>query len=92
MIMKNQNLGVGSKISWKKHNGHLEQNSTPTTINKHKISLVVKGYSQIFEIDYPNVFSPIARHNTIRILLVIVQKEWQVFHIDVNPGFLNDFQ
>jgi hypothetical protein len=52
----------------------------------------VKGYSQIFGIDYSDTFAPVARHDTIRVLLAIVaQKGWQVFHMDVKSAFLNGF-
>lgn len=62
------------------------------SINKHKARLVVKGYSQIFGIDYSDTFAPVARHDTIRLLLAVVaQKGWRVFHMDVKSAFLNGF-
>lgn len=62
------------------------------SINKHKARLVVKGYSQIFGIDYLDTFAPVARHDTIRLLLAIIaQKGWQVFHMDIKSTFLNGF-
>ena len=41
------------------------------SINKHKARLVVKGYAQIFRVDYSETFAPVARLDTIRLLLAV---------------------
>lgn len=38
---------------------------------KNKARLIVKGYSQVHGIDYGDTFAHIARHDTIRLLLVL---------------------
>ena len=49
------------------------------SINKYKAGLVVKGYTQIYELDYSETFAPVARLDTIRLLLAIaVEKGWRV--------------
>lgn len=60
------------------------------SINKYKARLVVKGYAQIYGVDYSETFAPVARLDTIRFLLAVsAQKSWKVFHLDVKSAFLN---
>ena len=62
------------------------------SINKHKARLVVKGYAQIFRVDFFDTFAPVARQNTIRMLLAIAtQKGWKICQLDVKSTFLNGF-
>ena len=49
------------------------------SINKHKARLVVKRCAQIFGVDYSDTFAPVARLDTIRLLLAIsAQLGWKV--------------
>jgi hypothetical protein len=57
---------------------------------KHKARLVVKWYAQRRGIDYDEVFAPVARLDTIRLLIALaVNRGWEVHHLDVKSAFLN---
>jgi hypothetical protein len=57
---------------------------------KHKARLVAKGYVQKQGVDFEEVFAPVARLDTVRLLLAIAaNRGWQVHHLDVKIAFLN---
>nr|GEW82899.1 ribonuclease H-like domain, reverse transcriptase, RNA-dependent DNA polymerase [Tanacetum cinerariifolium] len=59
-------------------------------IIKHKARLVAKGYIQQHVIDFEEVFAPVARMETIRLLLAIAAtNKWEVHHLDVKSAFLH---
>ncbi|GAU23520.1 hypothetical protein TSUD_39990 [Trifolium subterraneum] len=59
-------------------------------IKKHKARLVAKGYSQQYGIDYNEVFAPVARWDTIRMVLSLAAcQNWFVYQLDVNSAFLH---
>jgi hypothetical protein len=70
-------------VSKLKYNEHGE-------VVKYKARLVVKGYAQRRGIDYDEVFAPVARLDTIRLLIALAaHKGWEVHHLDVKSPFLN---
>lgn len=58
-------------------------------VEKCKARLVAKGYSQTTGVDYNEVYAPVARWDTIRILLAMAaQRGWCVYQLDVKSVFL----
>ena len=60
------------------------------TIVKHKARLVARGFVQREGIDFEEVFAPVARMESVRLLLALAAaKDWGVHHLDVKSAFLN---
>ena len=60
------------------------------SINKHKAKLVVKGYEQMFGVDFSMTFALVTRLDTIRMLLALIaQKGWNIHQMDAKSAFLN---
>jgi len=59
-------------------------------IVKYKACLVAKGYVQRPGVDFEEVFAPVARLESVRLLLAIVAHYgWGIHHVDVKSVFLN---
>ena len=59
-------------------------------IVKHKARLVARGFVQREGIDFEEVFAPVARMESVRLLLALAAaKDWGVHHLDVKSAFLN---
>nr|CAN62530.1 hypothetical protein VITISV_029281 [Vitis vinifera] len=62
------------------------------SVNKHKARLVVKGYAQMFGMNFSETFALVARLDTIRMLLALpTQKGWKIYRLDVKSAFLNGY-
>ena len=60
------------------------------SISKHKARLVAKGYVQRHGIDYEEVFAPVARLETVRVIIALAASNgWEVHHLDVKTAFLH---
>ena len=75
---------VGSRWVYKLKRGEAGQ------IVRYKARLVAQGYSQKFGVDYDEVFAPVARSSTVRLLLSVAGVNgYKVKHYDIKTAFLN---
>jgi hypothetical protein len=57
---------------------------------RNKARLVAQGFSQVEGLDFGEIFTPIARLEAIRILLVFAaSKGFKLYQMDVKSAFLN---
>ncbi|XP_058726097.1 uncharacterized mitochondrial protein AtMg00820-like [Vicia villosa] len=60
------------------------------SVGKHKARLVFIGFLQKPGLDYFEVFAPVARHETIRLVIALAaNRRWPLMHLDVKSAFLN---
>lgn len=69
---------------------YTKKEGSPSASNvRYKARLVAKGYAQRKGIDYNEVFSPVVRHTSIRILLALVaQFGLELVLLDVKTAYM----
>ena len=57
---------------------------------RYKARLVAKGFTQVYGVDYTDVFAPVVSKNSLRALLSLAAVEdWEIHQVDVETAFLN---
>ncbi|KAK8954626.1 hypothetical protein KSP39_PZI001744 [Platanthera zijinensis] len=60
------------------------------TVDRLKARLVARGFTQQHGLDYEETFSPVAKLNTVRVLLSLaVHRHWPLYQLDIKNAFLN---
>jgi hypothetical protein len=61
------------------------------SVEKYKARFVARGFSQKEGIDYDEIFAPVARYSSIRIIISLAAVfGWKLHQMDVKTAFLND--
>jgi hypothetical protein len=60
------------------------------SIDRHKARLIAKGFKQRYDIDYKDMFSPVVKAATIRIVLSVAETKWWCLRqLDIKNAFLH---
>lgn len=84
VILPSHRKSVGSKWVFKTkydNNGN---------VMRRKARLVAQGFTQKFGVDYDEVFAPVVRNESVKLLLSFAgTRHWQVYQYDFKTAFLN---
>ena len=66
------------------------KNNADGLVHRYKACLVTKGYAQTYGIDFEEMFNPVAKMATVRVVIAMaIAKGWDLQQIDVKNAFLN---
>jgi hypothetical protein len=60
------------------------------SIERYKARLVAKGFKQMYGYDYDEIYSPVVKTATVRLVLsMVVSQGWTLRQLDIQNDFLN---
>lgn len=60
------------------------------SVNRYKARLVAKGFTQSYGVDYEETFAPVAKLNSVRVILSLAANlDWPLHQLDIKNAFLN---
>ena len=63
---------------------------TDGSLDRYKVRLVTKGYTQQPGINFVDTYSPVEKFTSIQILMTIIARmDFELHQLDVKPTFLN---
>ena len=69
---------------------YLTKHDTAGHVTRYRARLVAKGFSQTAGIDYDETFAPVARLDSLRLLLALAARlDWDIHHVDIKSAYLN---
>ncbi|GKF09392.1 retrotransposon protein, putative, ty1-copia subclass [Tanacetum coccineum] len=71
---------------------YMKKTDMDGNVHTYKARLVAKGYTQTYEIDYEETFSPVADIRAIRILIAIEAfYDYEIWKMDIKTAILNGY-
>ncbi|GJR80144.1 retrovirus-related pol polyprotein from transposon TNT 1-94 [Tanacetum coccineum] len=90
-IVEDETLEIDEIVSIKESRNHPLENVIGN-LNQRTLRLVAQGYNQQEGVDYDETYAPVARLESIRILLAYAcALDFKLFQMDVKSAFLNGF-
>ncbi|KAM5578991.1 hypothetical protein ABKV19_009000 [Rosa sericea] len=69
---------------------HTVKHNSDSSVDRYMARLVAKGYTHKYGVDYDETFAPVAKINTIRVLLLLATNlDWPLQQFDVKNAFLD---
>ena len=87
--LKKSNLPQGKKMVGCKWIFSIKYNAD-RSVNRYKAHLVAKGFTQSYGIDYEEMSAPVAKLNSVRVILSLAGNlDWPLHQLDIKNAFPN---